>query len=85
MKTENNNIHYSKENIENFENLIKNENDYKLLINSLWQTRAGLHKIIQTRSDLRNSISDQFETLNNIIEALLPAEGSNYEYPPYKI
>lgn len=75
--------HYTAENLKQFEKLIKNEEDFRLFINSLWQTRAGLFKIIETRPDLKDSLANQFHTLNHLISAFLPIN-NNYEWPPYR-
>ena len=40
-------------------------------LNNLWSTRAGLLKIIETRPDLKKVILPQFQTINNIIGALI--------------
>lgn len=75
--------HYTQENINKFEKLIENENDFKDFVNALWATRKGLYSIIETRPDLRENVASQFHALNHLIDALLPVN-NNYEYPPYR-
>ena len=40
-------------------------------LNSLWSTRAGLLKIIETRPDLEQTVLPQYKTINDIIGALI--------------
>lgn len=56
------------------------ERDYKIHMNNLWKTRAGLYTIMETRPELTEVIRMQFGTLNELINALLP---DKLPYPPY--
>lgn len=73
--------HYTNDNLSAFEKLIENENDYILFMDSIRATRNGLFEITQKRPDLKDSVSNQFQVLNELFNALLPKNG--YDYPKY--
>lgn len=61
----------TKETIHKLQRVLSNEQEYLRTMRSLWQTRQGIHDIMQKREDLRETIEPQFNALNNLIDALL--------------
>ncbi|MEH6658669.1 hypothetical protein [Leeuwenhoekiella marinoflava] len=53
------------------EQLLSNDTDLSNHLDNMWKTRAGLMQIIETRPELKKVILPQFETLNNIIGAII--------------
>lgn len=65
----------------NIRALFSSDIEYKKHLNNLWKTRRALVKIIEIRPELKEDIRPQFDTLNNLIAALLPQRPA--DYPPY--
>lgn len=64
--------------------LFERENEYKRHMNNLYRTREGLSFLLQNRPELAEIIQPQFDTLNYLINALLPPHPSDSPgYPPY--
>lgn len=59
-------------------------NEYKKHMNNLYKTREGLYTIMNTRSDLCEAVRPQFDTLNYLIDALLPIRQADFPFPPYR-
>jgi len=75
--------HLSQHQIQNLKSLLSDEKEYRKHIDNLRRTRDGLYNIMETRPELSGIISPQWETLKDIVFALLPKHPSIYPYPPY--
>lgn len=62
--------------------LTKDEGAYREFMQSLRKTRNALYTLMERRPDLYESIKPQFESLNNLIGALLPDDYSRIR-PPF--
>lgn len=56
------------------------EKTYQDNIDNLWSTRIMLAMFIESKPEMKQSILPLFETINVLIDALLPEEGPN---PPF--
>jgi hypothetical protein len=77
--------HFTKVNVRKLKLMFCTETAYKTHMNNLYQTRKGIHKLMEDRPEMAETVKPMFDTLNYLVDALLPAHPSTFPYPPYNM
>lgn len=77
-------LYFNADTLQRLNSLFRREKDYRRHMTSLWITRRQILNLIKARPELSSALKPQFDTLNELIAALLPNHPSDYPRPPYR-